>query len=153
MYDLAEAIEIYNEEKRENPNYDTVVVNEWKEDMPEQFTAYHLKKRYGCHIVDKSMYNDATELFEWIDDKGTGAKWSVEDIKNVSGIDFNSKDYTLLDFAYTVNMIFSDNCNVDSLKTNDYIRMAKNYLEDTDYMGNASERAYHDAIKRIRYFT
>ena len=88
-----------------------------------------------------------------MDDKGTGAKWSVEDIKNVSGIDFNSKDYTLLDFAYTVNMIFSDNCNVDSLKTNDYIRMAKNYLEDTDYMGNASERAYHDAIKRIRYFT
>jgi hypothetical protein len=98
------------------------------------------------------MYNDATELFEWADDKGTGAKWSVEDIKNVSGIDFNSKDYTLLDFAYTMNMLYSDNCNV-FIEPTYYIKMSKNYLEDNDYMGNPSERAYHDAIKRIRYFT
>jgi hypothetical protein len=152
MYDLAEAIEIYNEEKRKNPDYDTVLVTEWKEDMPEQFTILHLKKRYGCHIVDKSMYNDATELFEWADDKGTGAKWSVEDIKNVSGIDFNSKDYTLLDFAYTMNMLYSDNCNV-FIEPTYYIKMSRNYLEDNDYMGDPSERAYHDAIKRIRYFT
>ena len=152
MYDLAEAIEIYNEEKQKNPNYDTVLVTEWREDMPEQFTILHLKKRYGCHIVDKSMYNDATELFEWVDNKGTGAKWSVEDIKNVSGIDFNSKDYTLLDFAYTMNMLYSDNCNVFTEPTY-YIKMSRNYLEDSDYMGDASERAYHDAIKRIRYFT
>ena len=152
MHDLAEAIEIYNEEKQKNPNYDTVLVTEWREDMPEQFTILHLKKRYGCHIVDKSMYNDATELFEWVDNKGTGAKWSVEDIKNVSGIDFNSKDYTLLDFAYTMNMLYSDNCNVFTEPTY-YIKMSRNYLEDSDYMGDASERAYHDAIKRIRYFT
>lgn len=152
MYDLAEAIEIYNEEKQKNPNYDTVLVTEWREDMPEQFTILHLKKRYGCHIVDKSMYNDATELFEWVDNKGTGAKWSVEDIRNVSGIDFNSKDYTLLDFAYTMNMLYSDNCNVFTEPTY-YIKMSRNYLEDGDYMGDASERAYHDAIKRIRYFT
>jgi hypothetical protein len=152
MHDLAEAIEIYNEEKSKNPDYDTVVVNEWKDDMPEQFTMYHLKKRYGCHIVDTSMYQKGVNLFEWVDEKGTGAKWAVSDIKNVSGINFSSKEYTLLDYAYILNMLYSDNCNVDSLKTNDYLIMAKNYLEDPDYMGDASERAYYDILKRIRYF-
>jgi hypothetical protein len=151
MYDLAEAIEIYNEEKAKNPKYDEVIVTEWKEDMPEQFTMFHLKKRYGCHIVDKSMYEKAADLFEWVDEKGTGAKWSVSDIKSVSGIDFSTKDYTLLDFAYVMNMLWSDNCNVFT-DTSYYLKMTRNYLEDADYMGDASERAYHNAIKRIRYF-
>jgi hypothetical protein len=151
MYDLAEAIEIYNEEKAKNPKYDEVIVTEWKEDMPEQFTMFHLKKRYGCHIVDKSMYEKAVDLFEWVDEKGTGAKWSVSDIKSVSGIDFSTKDYTLLDFAYVMNMLWSDNCNVFT-DTSYYLKMTRNYLEDADYMGDASERAYHNAVKRIRYF-
>lgn len=151
MYDLAEAIEIYNEEKAKNPKYDEVIVAEWKEDMPEQFTMFHLKKRYGCHIVDKSMYEKAVDLFEWVDEKGTGAKWSVSDIKSVSGIDFSTKDYTLLDFAYVMNMLWSDNCNVFT-DTSYYLKMSRNYLEDADYMGDASERAYHNAVKRIRYF-
>lgn len=151
MYDLAEAIEIYNEEKAKNPKYDEVIVAEWKEDMPEQFTMFHLKKRYGCHIVDESMYEKAVDLFEWVDEKGTGAKWSVSDIKSVSGIDFSTKDYTLLDFAYVMNMLWSDNCNVFT-DTSYYLKMTRNYLEDADYMGDASERAYHNAIKRIRYF-
>jgi hypothetical protein len=151
MYDLAEAIEIYNEEKAKNPKYDEVIVAEWKEDMPEQFTMFHLKKRYGCHIVDKSMYEKAVDLFEWVDEKGTGAKWSVSDIKSVSGIDFSTKDYTLLDFAYVMNMLWSDNCNVFT-DTSYYLKMTRNYLEDADYMGDASERAYHNAVKRIRYF-
>ena len=151
MYDLAEAIEIYNEEKAKNPKYDEVIVAEWKEDMPEQFTMFHLKKRYGCHIVDKSMYQKAVDLFEWADEKGKGAKWSVSDIKSVSGIDFSTKEYTLLDFAYVMNMLWSDYCNVFT-EANYYIKMSRNYLEDPDYMGDASERAYHNAIKRIRYF-
>jgi hypothetical protein len=151
MYDLAEAIEIYNEEKAKNPKYDEVIVAEWKEDMPEQFTMFHLKKRYGCHIVDKSMYEKAVDLFEWVDEKGTGAKWSVSDIKSASGIDFSTKDYTLLDFAYVMNMLWSDNCNVFT-DTSYYLKMTRNYLEDADYMGDASERAYHNAVKRIRYF-
>ena len=152
MHDLTEAIQIYNEEKAKNPNYDTVLVEEWRELMPEQFTRKMLKKKYGCHIVDNDTYNEAVELLDWVDGKGQGAKWSIEDIKRVSEIDFSTKDYTLLDFAYTINMLYSDYCNVFT-DANYYIRMAKNYLEDTDYMGKPEERAYHNAIKRINYFT
>lgn len=81
-----------------------------------------------------------------------GAKWSVEDIKSVSGIDFDTKDYYEMDFAYVMNMLWSDYCNVFT-ETNYYIKMAQNYLEDPDYMGDASERAYKNAKKRIKYFT
>ena len=151
MYDLQEAIEIYNAEKAKNPKYDEVIVAEWKEDMPEQFTRYFLKKKYGCHIVDEAMYNEAVDLLEWVEERGQGAKWSVPDIKSVSGIDFTTKDYTLYDFAYTMNMLWSDNCNIFNEHPY-YVKMTKNYLEDPDYMGDASERAYHDAIKRIRYY-
>lgn len=151
MYDLQEAIEIYNQEKANDPNYDTVIVNEWRENMPEQFTRFHLKRKYGCHIVNRAMYDEAVSLFDWVEDRGNGAKWSVEDIKRVAGIDFGTKEYTLLDFAYTMNMLWSDYCNV-IMDASYYVKMAKNYLEDADYAGEASERAYHDAVKRIQYY-
>lgn len=151
MYDLQEAIEIYNTEKAKNPKYDEVIVAEWRDNMPEQFTRYMLKKKYGCHIVDKSTYEEAVSLLEWVDEKGNGAKWSIEDIKSAAGIDFDTKDYTLLDFAYVMNMLWSDYCNVFT-DVNYYLRMSRNYLEDSDYMGESSERAYHNAIKRIRYY-
>ena len=72
------------------------------------------------------------------------------DISCVYGIDFNTKDYSCYDFAYVANMLYSDYCNIFTDATY-YIKMAKNYLEDPDYMGDPSERAYHDAIKRIKY--
>ena len=151
MYDLTEAIEIYNAEKAKDPNYDTKLVMEWREKMPDNFTRYHLSKKYGCHIVSQKMYDEAVSLLDWADDKGNGAKWSVSDIKNVSGIDFATKDYTALDFAYVMNMLWSDYCNIFT-DTTYYLKMSRNYLEDADYMGDASERAYHNALKRIRYY-
>lgn len=151
MYDIEEAIQIYNEEKAKNPNYDTLLVTEWREKMPEDFTRYHLKKKYGCHIVDKATYDEAVSLLDWINEKGSGAKWSVEDIKAVSNIDFNEKEYTLYDFAYVMNMLWSDYCNV-FIDASYYVKMSRNYLEDADYMGEPSERAYHNAIKRIKYY-
>ena len=151
MYDLEEAMEIYREEKAKNPNYDTMLVEEWRDKMPEDFTRYHLKKKYGCHIVDKETYTEAVSLLDWAGERGQGAKWSVDEIKNVSGIDFSQKDYTLMDFAYVMNMLWSDYCNIFT-DPSYYIKMSKNYLEDPDYMGDASERAYHNAVKRIRYY-
>lgn len=151
MYDLTEAIQIYEEELRINPEYDHQLVAEWREDMPGSFTRRMLEKRYGCHIVDENMYNMAISLLVWPDEKTVGAKWSVSDIKSVVGIDFNTKKYTLLDFAYVMNMLWSDYSNI-FVETNYYIKMARNYLEDADYMGDASERAYKNALERICHF-
>lgn len=104
----------------------------------------------GCHIKKEKMYDEAVELLK-NPDGHYGAKWSEEDIERKSGIDFNHKKYTILDYVYTVNMMYSD--YGDIIKDPDLIfKMAKNYLEDDDYMGDPSERAYHNAKKRIKYF-
>lgn len=150
MYDLQKANEIYKRKISENPNFYKEIVEEWKEDMPENFAEYMLKLEYGCHIVDISMYEKAVGYLKWQDDKGHGAKWSVDDIKKASGIDFDDKDYYLYDYAYSMNMLYSDYCNVFT-DANYYIKMAKNYLEDVDYWGDPSERAYKNAKKRIKY--
>lgn len=151
MYDLAEALEIYGEELSRNPEYNAILVAEWIDNMPGEFTKKMLTKRYGCHIVDEKMYNRAVALLKWPDGRTSGPKWSVADIKTSAGIDFSVKEYTLLDFAYVMNMLWSDYANVFT-DTNYYFKMTKNYLEDEDYMGNPSERAYKNAMERIKYF-
>lgn len=151
MNDFQKALEIYKKRVEENSHYPEEVIKEWREDMPDQFTDYIFRTEYGCHIVNEDLYNDAVNLLEWVNEKGEGAKWSVNDIKSVAGIDFDKKDYYELDFAYVVNMLYSDYCDIFTEPTY-YVKMARNYLEDADYMGDPSERAYKNAKKRIRYF-
>lgn len=96
------------------------------------------------------MYEKAVDLLEWVGDKGNSARWNVDDIVRLSGIDFAKKEYTDYDYAYVVNMLYSDYCNIFT-DSSYYMKMAKNYLEDPDYCGIASERAYNNAKKRIKY--
>ena len=86
------ADEIYKRKLSENPHFAKEIVEEWREDMPENFAEYMLKLEYGCHIVDMAMYDEAVSYLKWVDDKGKGAKWSVDEIKRASGIDFDDKD-------------------------------------------------------------
>jgi hypothetical protein len=151
MYDLKKADEIYKKRLEENPEYAKELVDEWREDMPYQFARKMYEDEYGCHIFDDEMYDKAVHLFKWVENRGTGPKWSIEEIVKLSGINFESKEYTKYDFCYSVNMFWSDFCNV-FVEPNYYFKMAKNYLEDPDYCGDASERAYKDAKRRIKYF-
>lgn len=149
-YDIIKADEIYNAKKAENPDFDYMLVKSWRDEMPEQFAKRMYEEEYGCHIFDEELYNEAVGLLEWVNKAGKGAKWSVNDIVKLSGIDFDTKDYYAKDFTYIANMLWSDYCNVFT-DASYYIKMSKNYLEDPDYMGDPSERAYHNAIKRIKY--
>ena len=144
-----ELMKKYKEVKEKHPNIDHDMVMEFAEDMPEEFDMALDRYLYGCHIVSKDMYHDAVSHF--INSDGSkGAKWTIDDIKNKASIDFDNKDYTLLDFVYAVNMTYSD---IGDLVSSDVLmKIAKRYLEDKDYYGEPSERSYHDAKKRIRYF-
>nr|DAQ66518.1 MAG TPA: hypothetical protein [Caudoviricetes sp.] len=55
-----------------------------------------------------------------------------------------------MDYAYTLNMKYSD--IGDLISTDMLMKIAKRYLEDKDYYGDPSERAYFDAKERIKYF-
>lgn len=144
-----ELIKRYKAIKEKCPTIDHDMVMEFAEDMPEEFETALDRYEYGCHIVSKDMYNAAVALFR-NQDGSHGAKWNVEDIKNRCAIDFGAKDYTLHDYAYVANMIYSD--YGDLISTEVALKMAKRYLEDGDYYGAPSERAYYDAKKRIKYF-
>lgn len=111
-----------------------------------------IEEYFDCHIKSEEMYDEAVALFKNTD--GTsGAHWkNVDEISKKSGICFEKEEYTDLDYAYTVNMFYSDYGEV-ARDPDLLFKMALVYLEDKDYPGEASERAYHNAKKRIKYFT
>lgn len=151
MYDLEKADKIYSEKLMEDPKFAEKLMDRFREKMPEEFIKTMFEEEYGCHIVDKDMYDEAVSLLKWSDDRGSGAKWSVEDILKLANINFREKDYYEYDYAYVVNMLWSDYGHIFT-ETSYYLKMAKAYLEDPDYMGKPDERAYKNAIKRIEYF-
>lgn len=149
-YDLTKADAIYHEMVEQNPHFDHDLILYWRDNMPKEFARTMHERKHGLHIFDEDLYNEATALFV-NKDETHGPHWNIDTIKSKSGIDFDSKEYTCYDYAYVVNMLFSDYGNIFT-EPGYYLRMAKNYLQDEDYYGNPSERAYCNAIKRINYF-
>lgn len=150
-YDMTQADEIYREMSMKHDNYDHHLVMKWRDKMPEDFSRYMFEEKYGCHIFDMALYEEATSHFV-NPDGSKGPHWSLSTIKSKSGItDFTEKGYTEYDYAYVVNMLFSDYGSIFT-EPSFYLRMAKQYLADGDFYGNPHERAYHDAIERIEYF-
>ena len=140
----------YNEIKAKHPNIDHDMMMKFAREMPAQFEMAIMEYKHGCHIASERMYNEAVKYFE--NPNGTeGPYWDVSTIRIKSGIDFNNmKDYTLWDFAYLANMHYSD--YGDFLGAEQILKMAKRDLEDKDYPGDPTERAYKDAKRRIKYF-
>lgn len=140
----------YNEIKVKHPNIDHEMIMRFAEEMPTEFEMSIMEYEHGCHIASQRMYDEAVSYFE--NPNGTeGAYWDVNTVKMKSNMDFNTfKDYTLFDLAYMANMHYSD--YGDFLSADMLIKMAKRDLEDKDYPGDPTERAYKDAKRRIKYF-
>lgn len=143
------ALNKYKELKKDNPNIDNELIMTFIEQMPQEAICVFDYMLYGYHIVSKEMYEDAVDCLV-NQDGSKGPKWSLTEIENKVNIDFDNKDYTLMDYAYTLNMKYSD--IGDLISTDMLMKIAKRYLEDKDYYGDPSERAYFDAKERIKYF-
>lgn len=150
MYDLHKAYEIYTKHSDADPDFDHKLVHRWKEKMPHEFAKTMYEHEYGCHIFCEKMYKEAVQYFE-SPDGSKGPHWSLDSIKAKTNIDFDSTKYTLYDYAYVVNMLYSDYGHIYT-EPSYYLKMAKSYLTDGDYFGDPSERAYHNAQKRVEYF-
>lgn len=151
MYDLTKADEFYEELKIADPEFDHKMMKCFRKRMPHQFAKLMYEKKHGHHLVTKEQYDEAASLLKWIEDKGSGPKWKVEEIVKLSNIDFDNKKYHPHDFAYAVNMLYAENCNTLT-EPSYYLKMAKNFLENPNYPGDPSERAYHCAMKRIESY-
>ena len=145
---------IRKELKEHYPDIDEKIIETFIDKMPDEayltYLFFQNEEEENYHLLNKMQYDKAVELFDWIDDKGTGAKWTIDEITR--GMNFDNKEYTKYDFAYVSNMLYSDYCNVFT-ESSYYLKMARNYLEDPDYCGDSSERAYHNARKRIKYYS
>ena len=150
MYDLKKADAIYDEMRAEGKDIVHEVMLVFKDKMPKEYCMLMHLIKYGCHIYDEAMYNEAVSYLEWANGKGKGAKWDVDTLTKLSGIDFEKTDFFEYDFAYVANMLWSDYCEIFT-DTTYYLKMAKLYLTDPDYPGKADERAYKSAMKRIEY--
>lgn len=105
--------------------------------------------RYGCHIRDLETYNKMVNVLE----NRTGEpspKWEYQSIKNKVSIDFNETAYTSYDFAYWMNMKYSD-YGETTQDFSTYVKYTVADLEDDDYQGDASERAYIDGMEKLNY--
>lgn len=83
------------------------------------------------HIPSRKKYEELINKVKWADGNGRGAKWSFEDIKRNSKINFDSVDYTEYDYAYLVNMLYAK-CNKYINDPSLYLKLAKCLLEDND---------------------
>lgn len=104
---------------------------------------------FNCHIKNEDEYNKAVSYLKNFD-KTNGAHWNLQTIKQKTNIDFHNEEYTLYDFAYAVNMKYSD--EGDLMPVDSIFIAAQRYLEDDDFPGEPSERSYHDYKCRKKYF-
>ena len=109
-------------------------------------------EEYLCqHIMNEKQYEKYTKHFKNFDDT-KGPHWTVAQIKEKSGLDFSTKDYTCYDFAYVVNMFYSD--WGDIWETEKLFKSAKRWLEDKDSgVEDPSTRAYKDGKARHKRFS
>ncbi len=83
------------------------------------------------HIPSRKKYEELINKVKWADGNGRGAKWSFEDIKRNSKINFDNVDYTEYDYAYLVNMLYAKCCK-HITDPSLYLKLAKCLLEDSD---------------------
>lgn len=86
---------------------------------------------YGPHFTPWKYDKAVSKL---VNEDGTyGPHWSIEDVRNViqnKGIELS--EYTDYDFAYALNMIYSDYYGAIPDSLDYYVKMAKAFLLDKD---------------------
>ena len=122
--------------------------NKFKEKFEEIYDdwAEEIEEYFAEHITNEKQYKRYTDCFENFDET-KGPHWSVEEIKDKVNIDFSMKNYTCFDYAYAVNMRYSD--DGDLMPVENLFKSAKRFLEDKDSgFKDPSTRAYHDGKHR-----
>lgn len=103
------------------------------------------------HITNRRKYDELVDRIRWYDNNnGRGAKWSFEDIKKNSRIDFSNTDYTEFDYAYLVNMLYAKCCKYIT-DPSVYLKLAKCLLEDNDEETKIYRGRYNADKKHKQY--
>lgn len=86
---------------------------------------------YGCHF-NEELYHKAVKAMQ-NEDGTTGAKWTLEqltDVAKANGVDF--KHFNEYDWAYVMNMYYSDYYHIFGNDVASYVKLSKAFLHDKD---------------------
>ena len=118
--------------------------DELKERMPELYKEMEedlYESIYGHHFTAWKYDCAVSELAN--QDGSKGAHWSVSDVTSVvraKGISLSG--YNEYDFAYVMNMLYSDYYGSVPDSVDTYLKMAKAFLEDKDAPEGKAYRYY-----------
>lgn len=138
-YEAHKIKEFHKKLLEENPHYNDDLVMEFAENMPELYAKKIQYDYWGCHIYDEECYEEEIHKIKAV------PKWSLSDIKQVSKIDFEAKDYYIYDFAFLMNYYYNLFKHIFT-DTAYYIGITKATLENP-LMEKADDTAYHIAKK------
>ena len=138
-YDIHKIKEFHKKLLEENPRYNDELVMEFADNMPELYAKKIQYDYCGCHIYDEECYEEEIRKIKAV------PKWSLSDIKQVSKIDFEAKDYYIYDFAFLMNYYYNLFKHIFT-DTAYYVGITKATLENP-LMGKADDTAYHIAKK------
>lgn len=138
-YDMHKIKEYHRKLKEENPHYNDELVEEFAEEMPEEYAKKIQHDFWGNHIYDEECYKEEIEKIR------TTPKWSLDDVRQVSKIDFEAKEYYLYDFAFLMNYYYNLFKHIFT-DTSYYVGITKATLENP-LIDKADDTAYHIAKK------
>ena len=138
-YDMHKIKEFHKKLLEENPHYNDELVMEFADNMPELYAQKIQYDYWGCHIYSEECYEEEIKKIKAI------PKWTLNDIKQVVKIDFETKEYYLYDFAFLMNYYYNLFKHVFT-DTTYYIGIVKATLENP-LMPKADDTAYHIAKK------
>lgn len=138
-YDKHQIKEFHKKLLEENPHYNDDLVMEFADNMPELYAKKIQYDYWGCHIYNEECYEEEIAKLK------TVPKWTLNEIKQASRIDFEAKEYYLYDFAFLMNYYYNLFKHVFT-DTSYYVGITKATLENP-LMEKADDTAYHIARK------
>lgn len=138
-YDMYKIKDFHQKLLEENPEYNNELVQEFADNMPELYAKKIQYDYWGCHIYSEECYEEEIKKIKAI------PKWTLNDIKQVVKIDFETKEYYLYDFAFLMNYYYNLFKHIFT-DTTYYIGIVKATLENP-LMPKADDIAYHIAKK------
>ena len=138
-YEMHKIKDFHKKLLEENPHYNDDLVAEFAENMPDLYAKKIQYDYWGCHIYSEECYEEEIKKIKAV------PKWSLNDIKQVSKIDFETKEYYLYDFAFLMNYYYNLAKHVFTDATY-YVGLVKAILENP-LIEKADDTAYHIAKK------
>ena len=133
-YDIHKIKEFHKKLLEENPHYNDELVMELAENMPDEYAKKIQYDYWGCHIYSEECYEEEIRKLK------ITPKWTADDLKKVSNIDFEAKEYYLWDFLFLMNFFYAINKHVFT-DTSYYIGLVKSLLENP-YTEKSDDFAY-----------